>query len=57
MKPVQQSPHQEVDLISILGVYGSKRGLNLTSRWLGRHGLNYPPCTSKYLLDAYIIHT
>ena len=57
MKPVQQSPHQEVDLISILGVYGSKRGLNLTSRWLGRHGLNYPPCTSKYLLEAYIIHT
>ena len=37
VRHVQQSSHREVDVISISGVYGSKPGLNLTSRLL-RHG-------------------
>ena len=36
VKHVQQSAHREVNLISIWGVYGSKPGLNLTSRSLRR---------------------
>ena len=39
VKHVQQSAHPEVDLtISMLSVYGSKSGVNLTSRLLRRHG-------------------
>ena len=38
VRHVQQSAHREVDLIPIERVYGSKPGLNLTSRLLRRHG-------------------
>ena len=40
---VQQSAHQEVNLISIQGGYLSKPGQSPTCRLLGRHSEQYPP--------------
>ena len=38
VRHVEETPHRMVDLNSSEGVYGSKPGLNLTSRLLRRHG-------------------
>ena len=43
---VQQSVHQEVDLVSFYGGYGSKTGLNLIYRLL-RH-VRYRPFTDNH---------
>ena len=45
VRQVHQKAHRELDLISIQGVYVSKRGL--ISRLMGRHREHYPPCSEE----------